>query len=229
LSSAGLWDSLADLMSYDMVFLSCEGAETTAMNQSALFDYAAAGGRVFGSHYHYAWFNTGPFAADDLATWTAGTNVIGAAGDVNASIVTTLPGGASFTKGKAMFSWLTGLKVLSGGALPIQYACDNAEVTPSNAPAQPWLTATDDGGAPTTQYFSYNTKTLPDAGAARECGRIVYSDIHVGAASNDYTGSIPGLEPDTVPTGCATGALSPQEDALEFMLFDLSGCVTADQ
>ena len=46
-SSTGLWASQADLMAYDMVFLSCEGAETASMNQTALFDYAAAGGRVF--------------------------------------------------------------------------------------------------------------------------------------------------------------------------------------
>ena len=43
-SSTALWDSTADLSRYDMVFLSCEGAETASMNQAALFDYAAAGG-----------------------------------------------------------------------------------------------------------------------------------------------------------------------------------------
>jgi hypothetical protein len=47
--------------------------------------------------------------------------------------------------------------------------------------------------------------------------------MHVGAASNDD----PGLP---VPDECATGDLSPQETALEFLVFNLSSCVTpADQ
>src|SRR5262249_3582070 len=59
-SSTGLWNSQATLMTYDLVLLSCEGAETVGMNQAALHGYASAGGRVFASHYHYAWFNSGP-------------------------------------------------------------------------------------------------------------------------------------------------------------------------
>ena len=58
---------------------------------------------------------------------------------------------------------------------------------------------------------------------------MVYSDLHVGAASGDYGedgGSSMVPAKSIVPTGCASRDLSPQEKALEFMLFDLSACVT---
>jgi hypothetical protein len=53
---------------------------------------------------------------------------------------------------------------------------------------------------------------------AKQCGQVVYSEMHVGAASGDYAG---GLS-QTTPDGCADNDLSPQEKALEFTLFDLS-------
>ena len=61
-SYQALWDSTGDLMKNDVVLLSCEGEETanvTDANRQSLFDYAAQGGRVFASHYHYVWLAFG--------------------------------------------------------------------------------------------------------------------------------------------------------------------------
>jgi hypothetical protein len=217
-SSTGLWASKADLAKYDIVLLSCEGAETTSMNQQALVDYAAMGGRVFASHFHYSWFNSGPYAKDNLATWTAGTNDLG---NITASIITTLPGGGPFAKGQALEQWLTNVGALSGGRLSITAARHNADVTAAHTSSQAWIKAESGKSVGATEYFTFNTPvgTAP----ADQCGRVVYSDLHVGAASGDYGGLS-----TTTPDGCSTADLSAQEKALEFMLFDLSSCVTPD-
>jgi hypothetical protein len=214
-SYMGLWDSTADLMKYDITLLSCEGEETKATNQSALLDYANAGGRVFASHFHYAWFNTGPFAtAANLATWTPGTNDMG---NIEADIQTTLPSGGAFPKGIAMNAWLGNVGALTGGELPIQEAKHNADVSAANTLSTPWILANAAANPPhATEYFSFDT---PLGAKPKDiCGRVVFSDLHVGAASNDN----PNMP---VPTDCTPGKLSPQEDALEFMLFDLSSCI----
>ncbi len=215
-SFKSLWDTKDDLKKYDIVLLSCEGHETSRPNQQALFDYAAEGGRIFASHYHYAWFFSGPFNSpnDLLATWTAGSNNYG--GTIAGSIVTTLPDGGAFPKGQALRDWLGNNGALQGGKLPIVEARHNAVVTRANVPSQTWIVKDDETPAQ-TQYFSFNTPIpAPDD---QKCGRVVFSDLHVGAASGD--------NPDQpVPTGCAQKDLSPQEKALEFMLFDLSSCLT---
>jgi hypothetical protein len=219
LSSAALWNSVDSLMAYDIVLLSCEGQETLSMNQQALYDYANAGGRVFASHFHYSWFNTGPFGAENLASWMPGANDVG---DVQGEIVTTLPGGQPFPKGVALTEWLGNVGALQNGLLPIAQARHNADVTPTHTPSQPWIQASGGEAAGATQYFSFNTPvdalSAPDA---MFCGRVVYSDLHVGAAAGDNP-----INP--VPTSCAPGPLTPQEAALEFMLFDLSSCLTPD-
>jgi hypothetical protein len=214
-SYKSLWDTKEDLKKYDIVLLSCEGHETSLVNQRTLFDYAAEGGRVFASHFHYAFFSSGPFnAAPALATWTPGSNNYD--NPISGSIVTTLPNGDPFPKGIAMRDWLTNTGALTGGKLPIVEARHNAVVTSSNTQSQTWIVK-DDETPIQTQYFSVNTPmAAPDD---QKCGRVVFSDLHVGAASGDDANQ-------PVPTGCHQADLSPQEKALEFMLFDLSSCVT---
>ena len=90
-------------MPYDILLLSCEGAETYDANPPALETYLNAGGRAFASHFHYAWFS-GPIDSKSANTYTApadwGNNLAkwtaGAGGNqnnqVNGEIVQTLNG-----------------------------------------------------------------------------------------------------------------------------------------
>jgi hypothetical protein len=214
-SASALWTSKDELMKYDILLLSCEGEEAKGMNQQALHDYASAGGRVFASHFHYSWFNSGPYAAENLATWSPGSNSMG---DIGATIVTTFP------KGMALQQWLSSNNALVNGELPIQEARHNADVTSAHPASQAWILANQRANPPgATQYFSFNTPTDTMIGPDGKdyCGRVVFSDLHVGAGSND--------QPDMpVPASCSEQDLSPQEKALEFMLFDLSACVIPD-
>jgi hypothetical protein len=224
-SATALWTSGAAMQPYDMVILSCGGGETANPNPQALNDYADLGGRVFASHFHYAWFIQPPFSGDNLATWTRGTNSIG---NINGVIETTLPNGATFPKGVALQKWLSNVNALTGGLLPIQVSRHNADVSVANTPSTPWIVADRTAPAPgATQYFSWDMPIT--AATETACGRIVYSDLHVGAASGDY-GQAAGsqtIPPNSVtPSGCANNALSAQEKALEFMIFDLSSCLT---
>src|SRR5262249_5004554 len=120
----------------------------------------------------------------------------------------------TFPKGKAMKEWLVNVGAsTTPGQLTINESKDNiATVDP--AKAQQWITL----AAPqAVEYLSFNTpQAAPDD---QKCGRVVYSDLHV--SSGETHGP-------AWPTGCTQPALSPQEKALEFMLFDLSSCIQSD-
>jgi hypothetical protein len=136
--------------------------------------------------------------------------------------------------------------------LPVAEPRFNADVT-TQAPSQSWIQldpATDSAdSADPTLYFSFDTpiggeKPVPtDGGTPTYCGRAVFSGLHVGGASYDGVNCQSGLgglgggegcntghvTPAAPPAGCDHAhPLSPQEKALEFMLFDLSACVIPD-
>ena len=238
-SDQSLWRSAAQLAPYDILLLSCEGGETYNANPAVLEAYLNAGGRAFASHFHYAWF-TGPLGtgqnysapADwgpNLASWSTDTagGGCGAGGGaaIGGSIVQTLNGGTTpFAKGQALAQWLGVVGALGQDGVPatdlsIYQPRFNAQVRASNAPSQPWITS-----GSCTMYFSFDTPVnapIGDAGVPLYCGRAVFSDLHV--AGNPLTQDSP-----PPPAGCADTDLSPQEKALEFMLFDLSSCVIPD-
>jgi hypothetical protein len=236
-SYQNLWDSQAHLMPYDILLLSCEGGETYNANPPVLEQYLNAGGRVFASHFHYAWFS-GPLSSMGMNSYSApadwGTNLAawtpGAMGpnQVNGQIVQTLNGSSNpFPVGQKFYQWLglngaLGVSPGPGGMaapkneLGILQPRYNAVVSAADKPSQSWI---NDDMSTNTMYFSFdtpiNTMTGPDTPASY-CGRAVFSDLHVA-----------GAMPDTQnpPTGCGAEDLTPQEKALEFMLFNLSDCV----
>ncbi len=182
LPEVGLWDSAADIMKYDVVMLSCEGHETVNMNQQVMFDYAAGGGRVFANHLHYALSYTGPFGSQNLATWLPDPTTLG---DINAEVVVTRWDGTAFPRGQALHDWLLNVKALNGNLLPIIAARQDADVTVLNTASQPWIAT--QGVATEPHDFTFDAPF--GASADKQCGRVVYTDMHVGAATADYGGT----------------------------------------
>jgi hypothetical protein len=249
-SSTDLWSSQMQLMPFDITLLSCEGDETFNANPAALEQYLNAGGRVFASHFHYAWF-AGPLSSKqsyaapmdwgtNLATWMPDTGRE-TNGVIGGTIDQTLNGSAMpFAKGAALQQWLQNVNALGQNGVTatdvsIYQPRFNAQVGAGNKPSQPWITA--DNGSSQTMYFSFDTPVSlnPTTGPSGTsyCGRAVFSDLHVSGdpMTTDTTNSpslfgLGGGQPP--PGGCANVDLSPQEKALEFMLFDLSSCVIPD-
>jgi len=247
-SYQALWDSQDDLNSHDLVLLSCEGLETTGGNpgvamtigyQTELMTYANAGGRVLASHYHYVFFSSGPFdtAPDTLATWQ-GSNAnpeIVVAGDLDAAsavVDTTLDDGAAFPQGAVLQQWLGMVGALTNEELRLWFARDNV-VALNAPPSVEWMHLVDNTGTVTAPAQAFSVDTPIDASATGTCGRVIYTDLHGGGGPGV---SEPGVTPDypdagiqggIVPTQCASRPLTPQESAMEFMIFDLSSCLVA--
>src|SRR6185503_946217 len=174
--------------------------------------YADMGGRIFGSHYHTNWIRSED--GEPNAGYPQIVKFAGGEGSLPDGFVTNVD--VSFPKGMAFRDWLVSVGAsTTPGQLPVngsKHLVDN--VLPGMA--QAWLTGYDTAKkTDTLQYFSFTTPV-----GQKECGRMVYSDIHVSQGGGDF-GTLP------FPTRCdmISQDVSPQEKALEFMLFDISTCM----
>jgi hypothetical protein len=211
--ATGWWDTVANLMPYDILLHSCEGTERptnkSAAATQAFQAYTNMGGRAFASHWHNYWIERGPAPFPTVAVFNHQP-------DPASPFVATID--TTFDKGTALATWLVNVGASTTlGQLSIVGA--KHTVNTVNMPAaRRWIYSMT---PVSTQYFTFATPVA--AAADQQCGKVVFSDLHVSSGSGAAT------EDDSAinlpfPTGCRTTDLSPQEKALEFMLFDLSAC-----
>jgi hypothetical protein len=210
------WAQLSNLMKYDIVFNACEclAYDRGVSAYQAMHDYLNAGGRVFSTHYYYNWFapKTGPADFQGVVNWALPENTS------NPQPYGMFYIDSSFPKGKAFADWLQaqGFTTTYG---QINIADTHYDMNQVNMDATRWIYNADSASSSTyaTMYMSFNTPL--NVPLAKQCGRAVYSDVHLSGDSDD----------STFPNECAnadpSGEHQTNEKALEFLFFDLSSCV----
>jgi hypothetical protein len=217
----------ATLAEYDEVLFPCWGKDPragggasgnvkTAAEQQNVINYTNAGGRIFATHYQYAWlYDDAPFQG--TATWI---------GDIawdSATAVIVQPASAEVT---IFYQWMNALASsgATNGQFPVaQPRNDFSAITAAQSTL--WMTATGavtgpngSGGGPSAFPLQYTFNT--PVGQANQCGRVIFSDFHVAVVSGGGTTS-----GQNFPGECDMNPMNPQEKALEYLIWDLASCV----
>jgi hypothetical protein len=244
-SGGGSYPSYTELVAtgdsfkaYDVVLMNCTGSQSdgrkyTTDQKQALKDYVDGGGRAFLEHYHHAWLRGMnedpaiekarkylPTPFPPVATWATPDNTDldnGFSGTTHDFNVDT-----TFQRGSDMADWLQNVKATKTKGTISLFDVKNPALA-TLAGSQRWIY--DDNANPSAApdptsavpYFSSNT---PFGSGDAACGRLVHTGIHVSGVAMEKNGAF--------PAECKVADLTPQEQAMEFMLFDLSSCITPD-
>jgi hypothetical protein len=223
-----LWTTKADLEYYDLVFLACECGENNATKpasaMTAMRDWLDEGGKVFATHFHYTWFKNNPSADfQNVATWL-GSSLGDGMGNFTID--------NSFQKGMVFQTWLDSPSVAAATGTSIALTSVATSVASISPAANRWIydpnkSTTEAGTANNTKYFSFLTPIGGAAGtgagtdgggeAPTYCGKAVFTDLHTS-----------GMPSGAIPGSCNATALTAQQKALEFLLFDLAACVSPE-
>jgi hypothetical protein len=214
----GFWNDHDNLIAYDMVLLGCEGG-THLENKGGGADlpqmeiYANAGGRVFGTHYHYVWIESDP--APSLWPTTATFDHANDPPQNNWPVTID----QTYPKGMAFAQWMLNVGASTTlGTFDINQGRHDVDSVNGNPTSDPVSIRWVYGTSPSmVEYYTFNTPVGNAASA--QCGKVVFSDLHIAA------GDSPG---GTFPGNCNNQPLTAQEKALEFLLFDLSSCIQND-
>ena len=167
----------AVLNQYDVLMLPCEGGNFTrsAQQLANLVAFANAGGRVYASHYAYAWmYNNPPFS--NVATWTGSSQTLS---DGLATVDTT------FSEGQTLATWLqeVGATTTKG---QMQVYTTRRDFNAVVKPTQSWLTLNTSGNP--TMQFVFDT---PVGQASGQCGRVLFNEYHVENGSSNRGQKLP--------------------------------------
>jgi hypothetical protein len=214
-ASCPLWANKQSLESYDMAILSCECGEDMQTKpvaaMQAMHDWLNEGGKVLASHYQYTWFRSSP-AADfqNVVTWL-GPSVALASSTYDLNV--NSPSGRDFGQ------WLEGLgAAFATSTAPPTIELQNvaSSVSTVNSSVNQWIC--DPSTNPEdTKALSFNTPIggmVVNPDTRTYCGGVVFTDLHTTGGSTDMVSAI--------PSGCAPAKLTPQQDAEEFLFFDLA-------
>jgi hypothetical protein len=217
------WTSAANLANYDIVFNACECnpndrnmyATGGASAYTAIDTYLNGGGRVFSTHYYYNWFAppTGGADLQSVAQWTPG-GFVGGGAEMDTIDMT-------FPKGQAFAQWLQNNAVTTtlGNVTLYDTRDDVTALAPAGCStanatclSTQWIVHPGDNHP---RYISFNTPV--SSAPEMQCGRAVFSDVHLSGASDDTV----------FPAECAVSDpnYAVNEKALEFLFFDLSSCI----
>ncbi|MFO0671168.1 MAG: hypothetical protein U0235_16330 [Polyangiaceae bacterium] len=215
---------------YDQVLLPCWGEDPrvgshdysvnnvkSATAKKNLVDYTKHGGRVFATHFSYAWlFDNAPF--DGTATWVSDSEPTTATANIQTS-----PGPVN-----TFYQWMNALS--ANGSVAGQFTMNAPRYNFSAIDAAKstlWVNATDPQAPTSTRgrrrrrrASLYSTRSTRPS-ARRASGRVVFSAFHVTVVTSQ-SGTTSG---QTFPDECVKGPMSPQEKALEYLIWDLASCV----
>jgi len=202
-----LMGNSANLSNYDLLMLPCEGGEyirsSTAL--ANIVGFANSGGRVYSTHYSYAWlYNNPPF--NKVANWA-----------VNQAQPTPDPGVATvnpaFSGSQELAQWLQNLGATTTlGQMTISTL--RQDLNGVIAPTEAWLNLNDVKAGNPVMQMVFDTPVAAVGSSTNQCGRVLFNEYHVENASVPI-GTI-------FPNECAATAMSPQEKLLEYSLFELT-------
>ena len=214
---------------YDVVMFPCQGSGSLTKSNAQLtnlLNFANAGGRVFATHYSYVWLDPdSPSNAlfSGVANWNPNQDEPWP--DPGVANINT-----SFTDGATLSQWLhdIGADYFDSSSVEhqgeVQISTLRHDLSSVISPTQAWLNMNSDSSeSGAVMQMTFNTPV--GASTTAQCGRVLFNEYHVIDPSvvNSNNSSNAGI---VFPNECsASGVMSPQEQMLEYALFDLSSFV----